>query len=205
MKSLPNHSIYIPHIVNPNIIFRKARNQKSFNILFLGAYNHPPNRISFKYIIDKILPKLIKTKQQFKIHVIGSNTKKFQVILNNSKYKDLIVLHGFVEDINNVFDEMDIALFPILYGGGIKTKVIDALAAGIPVVTTPQGIVGLIDLPQNAIGVCNTVNGIVNELKELMNDFSLRLERSKLGKDYVDNQHSYKIFAEKVKEAYLEI
>jgi glycosyltransferase involved in cell wall biosynthesis len=182
-----------------------VRNKNSFNILFLGAYNHPPNRNSFKYIIDKILPELIKTTKQFKIHIIGSNTEKFQKQLNNYKYRDSILLRGFVEDINNVFDDMDIALFPILYGGGIKTKVIDAMAAGLPVLTTPQGVMGLDGLPQNSVGVGTTTNEILSELNSLMDNYSLRLKRSKMGKDYIENHFSYKIFAEKIKNAYLDI
>jgi glycosyltransferase involved in cell wall biosynthesis len=129
MQSLPKNAIHIPHIVNPEIRYKDARYTQSYNILFLGAYNHPPNRISLQFIIEQILPKLVQTTKKFKIHIVGAGTKNFNELLNNSKYKGIVTIRGFVEDINQVFADMDIALFPILYGGGIKTKVIDAMAA----------------------------------------------------------------------------
>lgn len=205
MLSLPKNSIHIPHIVNPCIVFRKARDKKSFNILFLGAYNHPPNRISAKFIFKYILPELAKTTNKFKIHLVGAGTKNFEDQLSHSKYRDLIIIRGFVEDINQAFDDMDIALFPILYGGGIKTKVIDAMAAGVPVVTTPQGIVGLTDLPENAIGVATGVDQILQEMNALMNSHALRLRRGKKGREYIEKHHSFTTFAEKVKVAYCDI
>jgi glycosyltransferase involved in cell wall biosynthesis len=167
--------------------------------LFLGAYNHPPNRISFKFRIDKILPELIKTANQFKIHIIGYNIDKFTKNLSRFIYKDFVTMRGFVKDINEAFDDMDIALFPILYVGGIKTKVIDAMASDLPVVTTPQGVMGLINLPQNAVGVCSTTNEILSEINALMNNYSLRLKRSEIGQNYIENQYSYKIFSKKLK------
>ena len=205
MNSLPNNSIHIPHIVNPNIVFRSARDKNNFNILFLGAYNHPPNRLSFQYILTKILPKLIQKEIQFKIHIIGSDTEKFFDILNKYKYKDSILLRGFVEDINQVFDDMDIALFPILYGGGIKTKVIDTMAAGVPIVTTPQGIIGLNNLPKDSIGIGTNADQILQELEKLMINHSLRLKRAKSGREYVKNHHSFKTFEKKIRNSYLNI
>jgi glycosyltransferase involved in cell wall biosynthesis len=202
MLSLPNNSIHIPHIVNPNIVFREARKKKSFNILFLGAYNHPPNRVSVKFIIETIIPELVKVNNNFKIHIIGAGNKNFEEELNHSKFNDFVNIRGFVENINQVFDDMDIALFPILYGGGIKTKVIDAMAAGVPVVTTEQGVMGLPNLPKNAVSVCSTTNEILNELNSLMNSQALRLKKSKSGREYVEKHHSFKTFSEKVKVAY---
>jgi glycosyltransferase involved in cell wall biosynthesis len=205
MLSFPKNAIYIPHIVNPKIKFAGIRNTQNFNILFLGAYNHPPNRVSLKFLIEKILPKLVQTTNKFKINIVGAGTHNFKEVLSHSKYYDFVNIRGFIEDINQVFYDMDIALFPILYGGGIKTKVIDAMAAGVPVVTTPQGVIGLSNLPKNTVGVGARVEIILKELNALMNSYSLRLKRAKSGREYIEKQHSFHIFSEKIKDAYLNI
>ena len=205
MAVLPKNSVYIPHIVNQDILFKNPKETESYNILFLGGYDHPPNRISLKYIIDHIIPGLAKEKEKFRFHIIGSGTEKFQEIVNNSPFKDLISIHGFIKDINQVFQDMDIALFPILYGGGIKTKIIDSLAAGVPVVTTPEGVIGLNNLPENCIGIGKTANELIDEMIILMNNFPLRLSRSQKGRDYIEREHSFNIFSKKVTETYLNI
>jgi glycosyltransferase involved in cell wall biosynthesis len=164
-----------------------------------------PNRVSFEFIVDIILPLLTKIEKKFKIHIVGSGTEKFHDILQHSSHKDHVAIHGFKEDINKVFDGMDIAFFPILYGGGIKTKIIDSLAAGVPVVTTPEGVIGLKNLPEHCIGVGKTANQLIDEIILLMNNFSIRLSRSKKGKYYIEKELSFDVLLKKVKEIYLSI
>ena len=140
MKSFPKNAVKIPHIVNADIVFKPPKKTDCNNILFIGAFSHPPNRQSIKFIIDQLLPKLVELKPNVKLHIVGPGTENFAGMIDRSPYKDFVVIHGFKRCINDAFKKMDIALFPIFSGGGIKTKIIDALAAGVPVVTTPSGV-----------------------------------------------------------------
>ena len=205
MASLPNRSAFIPHIVNPEIKYKQPDDNKFLNILFLGGYNHPPNRISFKYIVDSILPLLVEKLTNFKIWVFGSGAEKYNEYLAQSQNSNFVDIKGFVHDINKVFEEIDIALFPILYGGGIKTKVIEAMAAGIPIITTPQGIFGLNNLPEECVEVCKTPDEFVKSLVSLMKNHSFRLKRSIKGKKYVEKEHSVEKLAAKVMKVYQSI
>ncbi len=58
MAVLPKNAIHLPHIVNPEIKYKRPDPNSFSNVMFFGAYNHPPNRFSLKYLIDRILPKL---------------------------------------------------------------------------------------------------------------------------------------------------
>jgi glycosyltransferase involved in cell wall biosynthesis len=205
MLSLPTNSVHIPHVVNSDIFYKPARETRSFNILFLGSYNHQPNRTSFEYIVKDICPKLNVAGINLKIHVFGSSTENFAPLLENSPHFDLFTIHGFAKDINHAFEKMDVALFPILNGGGIKTKIIDSLASGVPVVTTPEGIEGLHDLPGNCIGVGETPQELADEIERLMGDFALRADRSQIGREYVEKEFSFPAFSKKVQKNYLEL
>jgi glycosyltransferase involved in cell wall biosynthesis len=202
MLSFPNRSVHIPHIVNADIRFKPARETDSFNILFLGAYNHPPNRRSVEFIVQNILPRLAELQHPFNIHVVGPDTEKFAPLVNGSPYREQVVIHGFKKDINEAFREMDIALFPILDGGGIKTKLIDALAAGVPVVTTPKGVEGLEGLPEDVIGIGTTPDELVREIDCLMRSYPLRFNRSQSGRAFIDRHHSYSAFSHQVTQVY---
>ena len=91
------------------------------------------------------------------------------------------------------------------YGGGVKTKTIDAMAAGIPVVTTLEGIHGLRNLPDDCIGVGKSPAEIVDQVLLLMKDHSLRLKRSYAGKKYVDKEYSFETFSDRVYNVYLKL
>ncbi len=201
MLSLPKKSVHIPHIVNSDISYQPVRDTGIFNILFSG-YNHQPNRASFEYIVDAILPELNVADTKFNIHIVGANTENFQPLLDCSGYGDIFTIHGFVADINQAFENMDLALFPILNGGGIKTKIIDALASGVPVVTTPEGIEGLHDLPEDCIGVGRNPQELATEIERLMSDFPLRSRMSQIGREYVEREFSFHAFSKKVMQHY---
>jgi glycosyltransferase involved in cell wall biosynthesis len=202
MLSFQKNSIHIPHIANPNIFYRPARITNFFNIVFIGAFSHSPNRRSVEFIINRILPLLVNKRHNFKMHIIGTDTEKFQELLDSSEYRKYVVVHGFKADINQVFENMDIALFPIMDGGGIRTKIIDAMAAGVPVVTTSQGIYGLTMMPGNCIGIGSTPAELVSEILLLMSSYSLRQKRSKIGEGFIYREHSFEALLTKLPQYY---
>lgn len=202
MSRLPRNSVHVPHVVNPQIRYREPEDKASVNILFLGGYCHPPNRASFRFLVDEVLPELMKKTKRFSLQIVGNGTEKFAPHVLAKQLNGLVRIKGFVPDINDVFAEVDIALFPILYGGGIKTKVIEAMAAGIPVVTTPQGVYGLKDLPPGTVGIGRSRDELIAQLILLMDDPSLRVERSTKGKEYIERNHSMEQLEEKLVPIY---
>ena len=198
MTHLPRKAVHIPHVANPAIAFRKPRKTNMINILFIGAYKHPPNVMSIELIIDRILPLLVRQTDRFTIHIVGSGTEQFKALLDRSPLKHFVDIRGFVADINDAFKDMDIALFPICYGGGVKTKILDAMSAGVPIVTTPEGLIGLTNITEDSIAQGKTPADLVEQLIRLMNDEQLRLSMAQSAKTYVDKQNSYRVFADRV-------
>jgi glycosyltransferase involved in cell wall biosynthesis len=202
MQAFPENSVHLPHIANKDIIYNSVRTTDFFNILFLGAYKHPPNRRSVEFIINNILPQLAKVQENFKIHITGPGTEKFQNLLVGSRHRKHVIINGFKHDINQAFENMDIALYPILDGGGIKTKIIDTMASGIPVVTTPKGLEGLHNLPKDCVSTGKTSEELVNEIHKLMRNYPLRSERSIKAKSYIDTEHSFDVLLKKLMQCY---
>ncbi len=198
----PKKSVYVPHIVNPDITYNYPKNSELIKILFIGGYNHPPNRMSVKFIIEKIIPGLVKKTDRFQIQIVGSGSENIGKQLTNSYYQRFFNLRGFVQDINDVFEGADIAFFPILYGGGIKTKIIEAMAAGLPVVTTPEGVFGLNNLPANCVGVAKSPNDLIREIILLMNNYKARSERSQTARAYIEKEHSFNTMSNAVSRVY---
>ena len=207
MAFSPHRSVHVPHVVNPDIAYRLPEQHRDIiKFFFLGGYNHPPNRVAMRMIIDKILPELSASFDcDWEFHIIGKGTEKYKPLIEQNGLGGNVRFRGFVKDINCVFDDMDIALFPIPYGGGIKTKVIETMAAGIPVITTDNGVFGLNELKGDCINVCNTPQEIVNALARLMMDDKLRVRQSKAAKSYIEQHHSYDSMQIKLSRAYKRI
>lgn len=112
-------------------------------LLFNGLLSYPPNLDALKAILDHINPVLLREKGfRYRLIVCGKGLPGYMQEL--SAWKDAQVIYaGFVSDIELYFKAADIFLNPVQSGGGIKTKMVEALAFGATVVATETGATGM--------------------------------------------------------------
>lgn len=111
-------------------------------LLFNGALYHHSNYNALSVILDRVNPILLDSPLDYKIIVCGKGLPDFFDELKAYKQKNVIYA-GFVEDISLYFKASDIFLNPILTGGGVKTKAIEAIAYNCTVVSTKNGAQGI--------------------------------------------------------------
>jgi glycosyltransferase involved in cell wall biosynthesis len=110
--------------------------------LFNGALNYQPNLDAFKNITEKINPIFIKKNIPYKIIICGKNLPAEMNELREY-FDQNIIYAGFVDDINIYFKGVDIFINPVTDGGGIKTKLVEALGFDMNVVSTVNGAIGV--------------------------------------------------------------
>lgn len=125
----------------PNIvpIFPRNRKKREPKVIFIGCYLWPPNVDGVAWFVESIWPTIYENNKESEFLIIGSNPTN--EIKEMSKLPGVKVL-GFVEDTEPYFDEAAVSVAPLRYGGGMKGKINEALAHGIPVVTTSIGAQG---------------------------------------------------------------
>ncbi|TKK68926.1 glycosyltransferase family 4 protein [Ilyomonas limi] len=112
-------------------------------ILFNGALNYKPNLNAVKAILTYINPQLEKANNFiYKVIICGKDLPAHYGDLIAWKDRN-IIFAGFVSDISLYFLAADIFINPVIEGGGIKTKLVEALAYGNSVVSTVSGAVGI--------------------------------------------------------------
>ncbi len=112
-------------------------------LLFNGLLDYKPNLDALKIILEEINPLLLlQATFQYKIIICG---KRLPEEMNGLKdYADKNIIYaGFVDDIESYFKAADLFLNPVQSGGGIKTKMVEAIAFGTTVVATESGAVGI--------------------------------------------------------------
>ncbi|HAL94654.1 MAG TPA: hypothetical protein DCP55_01460 [Chitinophagaceae bacterium] len=103
---------------------------------------YQPNREALEVIISKIEPQLRKKLVNYRIIICGGDIPKrwkFRSEVERSPY----INAGFVKDIEQYIKAAQVLINPIQKGGGVKTKSIEAIAVGTPVVTTINGAIGI--------------------------------------------------------------
>jgi glycosyltransferase involved in cell wall biosynthesis len=112
-------------------------------IAFIGGYSHPPNLDAARWLIAEIMPLVRKYDPTIECLLVGDGLP--DVLLQ--RCGDGVVAVGRVEDLAAIFDRVRLTVAPLGYGAGIKGKVIESLAAGLPCVCTAIAAEGL-DLPE---------------------------------------------------------
>ena len=112
-------------------------------LLFNGALDYAPNYHALTGILKELLPRLqAKSSQDFTLLVCGKGLPKRDKQLK--AYENLKVHYaGFVEDVDCYFKGSDIFLNPVTKGGGVKTKMIESIALGTPVIAMKTGATGV--------------------------------------------------------------
>lgn len=106
-------------------------------LLFTGSFNYKPNCDAFTYI-DRIIAPLLQQKHfEFKVLICGP-----WLDTNLSTHPNVIIT-GFVDDISLYFKAADVFINPTVEGGGIKTKLVEALGYNINAVSTVNGAIGI--------------------------------------------------------------
>lgn len=118
-------------------------------LLFNGLLNYKPNLDALKAILENINPYLLQqTAFRYKILICGKGLPEEMNSLKSYAGKNIIYA-GFVDDIETYFKGSDIFLNSVQSGGGIKTKMVEAIAFGTTVISTETGAAGM---DRNAAG-----------------------------------------------------
>lgn len=112
-------------------------------ILFNGFFDYQPNLTAVDVILEKINP-LFQQQPGFsyKLIICGKNLPPSYNNLKDFADKN-IIYPGFVPDIKPYFIGADIFINPIVNGGGIKTKLVEALSYNLSSVSTKSGAIGI--------------------------------------------------------------
>jgi len=119
-----------------------AEGREPETMLFLGSFRHPPNQEGLNWFTRKVLPAVLERNPNARLIIVGSEPPPAHSLPH---LPDNIELRGFVEDVREPLGRYAVFVCPILSGSGMRVKLLEAFAAGIPVVSTPLGAEGLAD------------------------------------------------------------
>ncbi|MEO7144369.1 MAG: glycosyltransferase [Bryobacteraceae bacterium] len=109
-------------------------------MLFLGSFRHIPNREALNWFVRHVLPRVREKRPGARLVVIGSDPPPAHSLPEAGGAIELV---GFVEDVREPLRRYALFVCPILSGSGVRVKLLEAFAAGIPVVSTRLGAEGL--------------------------------------------------------------
>jgi glycosyltransferase involved in cell wall biosynthesis len=155
-------------------------------LLFVGGFNHSPNREGIAWFIQDVMPLVADRVPGVHLDVAGSNPPPDIVSLDS----DRVTILGRVSDekLFELYDECSVAVAPLRYGAGVKGKVIEAMALGVPVATTTTGAQG-IEPSDQALFIGDTAEALAEEIVRALTDRDQAARRAERALDFI--KHHY--------------
>lgn len=133
---------------------------------FVGLLSIPHNHDGVVWFLEEVLPRLLELRPDARLHLIGRGAGG-TLEQAAHRWPNHVILHGFVNDLDAALSGMAALITPLRFGSGIKIKTLDALARGLPVVTTGVGAEGIVAQSRPGIRIADDPAEFAAELAAL--------------------------------------
>lgn len=157
-------------------------------IVYLGNMNVAHNKDAVSNFVDNIFPHVLDKKPDTVLKIVGKCSDDYKDQFKNNKN---IQVTGEVSDIRKEVSECAVSVAPLKYGTGIKTKILETMAMGVPVVTNSIGNEGLALESHKHIIVEDDNKKMAREIVYLLSNAHMREELSKKSKKYIKENHKW--------------
>jgi len=170
-KDLPDQNMAVVQNGAGNTFFEKIDiKPEPMTMVFTGLFTHLPNSDGMIHFLDKIFPIIQGLEPQSRIYVVGKNPTR-QLLARAS---DKVIVTGFVDDVRPYMARAQVFVIPLLAGGGIRGKALEAMAMKRPIVTTTIGVEGIHLRHEESALFADTPEAFANAVVKLFRDPGLR-------------------------------
>jgi glycosyltransferase involved in cell wall biosynthesis len=147
------------------------------SLLFVGPLTYEPNLLAVHWMVDKVLPRIREGLPGVAFTVVGDNRGVRNTNGNGVLYT------GHVVDVEPYYERATVAVVPLHSGGGTRLKVIEAMARGVPLVSTTFGVEGIDVAPGHDVLIADDPKTFANTCRALITDPELRGQLVRAGRE----------------------
>ena len=157
-------------------------------LIFVAGFAHGPNVDAAVWFVEEVFPRLLAQRPELKLGLVGSNPTNQVKALQSAA----VEVTGFVsdEELRLRYTKARVAIAPLRFGAGVKGKVIEAMAHGVPCVTTTTGAQGLDAGADNALRVGDTPEEQAQMILNLLADDETWRRQVAVARDFVRKHYT---------------
>jgi glycosyltransferase involved in cell wall biosynthesis len=175
----PVHVVPNIHRIREPILDFHERN----GIIFLGGYGHRPNVDAVQFFIEQVLPSVRSVLPEVRVTIAGSNPPEW--FYESARVDPNIKVTGFVPDHRALLGYHRVGIAPLRYGAGMKGKIGEYLACGLPCVTTSIGAEGMALAHESQVLLAEDPAAFAEAIGRLYRDEALWQRCSQAGLRYI--------------------
>jgi glycosyltransferase involved in cell wall biosynthesis len=144
-----------------------ATSREPATLLFVGSFRHDPNRAAVDWFVHEVLPLVLRRRPDARLVLVGSDPPPAHTYADYSANLEML---GCVDDVRGPMSRYAVFVCPILSGSGVRVKLLEAFAAGIPVVSTMIGAEGLAAVDGEYCSLADDPAGFAERVVAILED-----------------------------------
>lgn len=189
----------VPNGVDINYFQPHSHRKNCNKLAFVGGSLHYPNVDALSYFCEEIFPLVLHEMKDVSFTVIGEFSSN---LIPKGDHE--IHFTGYVEDIRPYLKDCSLNIVPLRIGGGTRLKILEAMALGIPTVSTSIGCEGIEAERDRDIIIADDPKEFAEGIKAVLRDPSLQQRLAENGRHVVEQKYSWPRIVSRLEEIYQE-
>jgi glycosyltransferase involved in cell wall biosynthesis len=184
-QAVPSASVHVaPWTIPLHALTTQADTRHG--VAFLAGFQHRPNLDAAWFLVAKVMPLVWRRNPEISCLLAGS----FMPDAIRKLAEPRVEILGAVDDLAEVFGRVRLTVAPLRYGAGVKGKVLNSLAAGIPCVMSPIAAEGIPFGDEFKTLIGKTAEELAILIVDFHDDLDALARFSKLSQDFIEEQYS---------------
>ena len=192
----------IPNGVDTKELQPGPMNREGRHLLFLGSPLHPPNLDAAAWLLTAIWPAIYQRRPDASLTLVNMDVPTIRSLASGQPG---VSITGQVSDVVPYYRHADICVTPIRAGSGTRLKILEAMALGVPVVSTPIGIEGIEASPGREAIVAEDVEVFAGAVVALLADADRRTQVVAAARRLVETHYDWDQIVARVETVYTEL
>lgn len=190
------NALVVPNGVDMERFFPTGQPCDPDSLLFVGHLGVFHNIDAALYLVQDVLPLVRQKLPGCTLKIVGADPGPRVRKLGLEPW---VTVTGFVPDLNKFLNRAALFVAPLRFAAGVQNKVLEAMAAGRPVVTTGLVNDGLGAQPDREIIVADDVDSMAQRIITLLQDRALRARIGRAGREFVQQKYGWHHVADRIR------
>lgn len=187
----------VPNGVDTTTFNFSTEEGKMADLLFVGNMSYYPNVKAAEYLVQNIKPLLDSGSRKCKVEIAGANPSPQVLELDGNG----VNVCGWVDNIVQTYHGAKIFVAPLFHGSGLQNKILEAMACGVPVITTTQTNNAIKAKSNQELLLANDAEEFANAIIKLLSDEELYHNLQNNARTFVEQNYSWNVFVSNLNEA----
>ena len=168
--------------------YEDHRSSLVFNqLVFSGSFRYHANYDAMVWFVREVFPQVLEQIPETHLVITGDHANLPLPSMKN------VTLAGYVDDIKTLISSSCVSIAPLLAGGGTRLKILEAMALGVPVVSTSKGAEGLDAVPGEHILIADKSTDFSVNVVKLLRDGQLRMQITSNAMRLVSEKYDWEV------------